>query len=70
MATKATKFRTIYGDTLEVTWNGNVWVASCGAQFASESEAMKVELHQYLTESGDDDVEWDELKLADHGEWE
>jgi hypothetical protein len=62
-------FITIYGDTLEVAWDGNVWVSSCGAQFASESEAMKVELHEYLTESGED-VDYNELKLADHGNWE
>ena len=70
-------FKTNYGDRLEVTWDGNVWVTSCGMQCSSASEAMKVELHDFLIASGDDDpfndpptVEYDELKLADHGEWE
>mgnify|MGYP001495509524 CR=1 FL=1 len=62
-------FKTNYGDRLEVTWDGSVWVTSCGMQCSSASEALKFELYSDLVASGED-VEWDELKLADYGKWE
>ena len=63
-------FKTNYGDILAVTFTGSVWVTSGGTQFSSAYEALKFELYSDLIASGEDDVEWDELKLADYGKWE
>ena len=62
-------FETNAGDTLDVVWDGDVWVApSSGAQFAYRDEAMKTELLLYLRASGDE-VEYDDINLQAHGHW-
>lgn len=44
----------VCGDVLKVVWTGSVWQApSCGAQFANCSDAMEVELREYLGACGE-----------------
>lgn len=47
----------VYGDELTVMWDGNVWVAGNGAQFASKREAMKAEVVAHLRACGEDTTE-------------
>tara|TARA_R100000808_G_scaffold5759_1_gene17385 strand:+ start:2950 stop:3165 length:216 start_codon:yes stop_codon:yes gene_type:complete len=63
------EFLTKYGDTLRVCWTGDVWVApSSGAQFAHRTEAMELELREYLSAGGD--ACDDPIVLSQYGEWE
>lgn len=66
------------GDVLTITYDGNMHVAPCcGAQYATEGEAMRRELAEYLGSCGydwssqyEDWHEWvDSLVLSEHGEW-
>ena len=53
MAHKATL--DAFGDTLEITWDGNVWVSPVnGQQHSSRRDAMEAELRAYYSASGDD----------------
>lgn len=64
------RFRTNYGDVLEVRHDGTMWVAPvCGSQHPLRRDAMLAELDAYLRASGED-VDADDLDLADHGTWE
>jgi hypothetical protein len=44
-----------FGDTLEIVWDGNVWVSPVNSQqHGSRRDAMKTELEFYFRSSGDD----------------
>ena len=44
----------VSGDTLGVTWTGNVWQAPCnGTQHARAKNAMREELRRYLSDCGE-----------------
>lgn len=60
------QYRMNGGDIMEVEWTGSVWVASCGAQYAHASDAMRQEVLEYLRACGE---EIDEVDLNEHGEW-
>ena len=58
-----TKTVEIFGDTLKIEWNGNVWVSPVnGQQHSSSRDAMETELRAYYRASGDDP---DEQEIAD-----
>ncbi len=44
----------IFGDELSVTWTGNVWQTTVGAQYASRTDAMRDELVDYFRSCGED----------------
>lgn len=45
----------VFGDILEVIWNGNVWVSPTnGQQHSRRREAMATELRFYFEAGGDD----------------
>lgn len=72
MATYTERFRTHYGDVLEITYDGTMHVApGNGSQHATREEAMRSELADYLRASGDhvELGEEDEIDLDAHGEW-
>ena len=61
-ATKITATLDVFGDILEVIWDGNVWVAPVnGQQYSHRNEAMRAELTSYLSACGED-VESDEIQ--------
>jgi hypothetical protein len=49
----------IYTDTIMVTWDGNVWLTSTGAQYAERDTAFRAELEAYLCACGDEECEAD-----------
>lgn len=44
----------VHGDSIEVTWDGNMWTTSTGAQYASRSTAMRDEMDAYFRSCGED----------------
>ena len=58
----------VFGDTLEVAWNGNVWVSPVnGQQHGSRREAMETELRIYFQSCGcDPDAQEYADQIADH----
>lgn len=45
----------VFGDSLEVNWDGNVWISPVnGQQHSSSRAAMETELRAYFRSSGDD----------------
>lgn len=57
----------VFGDTLEVIWDGNVWVAPVnGQQYSHRNEAMRAELTAHLSACGEDtDSESVKEQIAD-----
>jgi hypothetical protein len=54
----------IFGETLEIRWDGNVWVSpSNGQQHAHARDAMRTEAESLIRESGDDPDE-DRMRTA------
>lgn len=52
--TNTTASITLFGDVLEVQYDGRMWIApTCGARFARPSEALAVELRAYFAASDD-----------------
>lgn len=59
----------VCGDTLGVTWTGDVWQASCnGSQHAREWDALAEELRDYMLACGDDVSEVDGQFVRDNYE--
>lgn len=55
MNATATKTVTIFGDVLEVRYNGNMWVSPHNGQQHSRAEyAMRSEIEAYYSSCGDD----------------
>lgn len=54
MAKTDTSTLTIYGDTLEIRWNGSMWQApATGEQFLGAAQAMRREVEMYMQASGE-----------------
>lgn len=52
--TMTTRTVDIHGDILTIHWTGSVWESpSCGAQFGSPRDAMRVEVRAYLLACGE-----------------
>ena len=50
-----TKTVEVFGDTIEITFDGSVWVApTTGSQYSRPAQAMRVELESYLAACGED----------------
>lgn len=50
----------VYGETVEINWDGNVWRTANGSPYASARDAMRHELEDFFAASGDD-IEDDEI---------
>jgi len=44
----------VFGDVLEIVWDGNVFIGSHGQQFSRKADAMESEILDYYSAAGEE----------------